>query len=255
MNNFLTSAISGYSVHLPAFEGPLDLLLHLIRQNEIDIYDIPIAKITDQYIEYMALMDALDLDLAGEFIVMAATLLEIKSKLLLPLDPKDESGDEPVDPRAELVERLIEYARFKEAADIFREHEDARKQVFVRGATELDYTDAAPPVVLKDITATDLLASLLKLLADVGAGEEDVTSIARRKITVRMKMSEIWRRVANRDQGVFFEELFEDENTRYAVVTTFLALLELLRLQKVGVRQSKAFDRIEIFRYNQPREL
>lgn len=251
--NFLASALSGYNIHLPVFEGPLDLLLHLIRQNELDIYDIPIAEVTEQYLQYIKLMEALDLDVAGEFLVMAATLIEIKSKMLLPQDPKEEASEEEgVDPRTELVERLIDYARFKEAAEIFKEREDLRKQIFIRGAQELDYSDAAPPVVLKDVTAADLLSALARMLADVGEGEEAVTSIKKRRLTVRMKMSEIWRKVANTGQGVLcFEELFVDERTRYAIVTTFLALLELLKMQRIRVRQSKAFDRIEIFEYNQ----
>lgn len=249
--NLTTSALSGYNIHLPVFEGPLDLLLHLIRQNELDIYDIPIAQVTDQYLEYIALMEALDLEVAGEFLVMAATLIEIKARMLLPPDPKSEDTEEGIDPRTELVERLIDYARFKEAAEIFRDRESEWRQVYVRGAAELDYSDAAPPVILKNITAADLLTALTRVLADVGEGQEEVTSIQRRKLTVRMKMSEIWRRIAKAEQGMLFEELFIDEHTRYAIVTTFLALLELLRLQKIMVRQNKAFDRIEIFQYNQ----
>jgi segregation and condensation protein A len=249
--SLLASALSGYNIHLPVFEGPLDLLLHLIRQNEVDVYDIPIAQVTDQYLEYLALMEALDLEVAGEFLVMAATLLEIKSRMLLPPDPKADNSEEGVDPRTALVERLIEYARFKEAASMFREREAEWRHVFVRGAAEFDYSEAAPPVVLKDITAGDLLIALTRILADVGEGEEEVTSIQRRKLTVRMKMSEIWRRISNSGQGVLFEDLFIDEQTRSAIVTTFLALLELLRLQRVMVRQNKAFDRIEIFQYNQ----
>jgi len=250
--SFLSSALSGYSIRLPVFEGPLDLLLHLIRQNEIDIYDIPIAQITDQYLAYIALMEALDLELAGEFLVMAATLLEIKSKMLLPPDPREESADdEEIDPRAELVERLIEYARFKEAAEILKEREAERRQVFVRGAAEFDFSEAAPPMVLKDITAADLLGALLRILAEVGEGEQEVTSIQRRKLTVRMKMKEIWGRVSQSAQGVLFDDLFDEDRTRIAVVTTLLAILELLRLQRIRVCQSKAFDRIQILPYNQ----
>ena len=121
---------SPYKVTLGVFEGPLDLLLHLIRSNEIDIYDIPIAKVTEQYLAYLSLMETLDLEIAGEWLVMAAALLEIKSRMLLPEDPKEEIDEEPCDPRVELVERLIEYEKFKGAAEIFREREAEQARVF-----------------------------------------------------------------------------------------------------------------------------
>lgn len=237
-----------YRIKLPIFEGPLDLLLHLIRENRIDIYDIPIARVTDQYLEYLSLMEALDLEIAGEFIVMAATLIEIKSKMLLPPSPMDEEeAEEGVDPRAELVERLIEYQKYKEAASMFREWEEDRRKQFVRGACEYD-TGYELPIMLDDVSSVDLLSALRRMLAEVGEGEEEVTSIQRRKITVRMKMSEIWRKIKDREKGVLFEELF-DAPTRYEIVMTFLAVLELLRLRRIKVRQRKAFGSIEIHRH------
>ena len=238
---------SPYQIKLPMFEGPMDLLLHLIRENRIDIYDIPIAEVTDQYLQYLALMEALDLNIAGEFIVMAATLIEIKSKLLLPPSESDlEDTEEGVDPRAELVERLLEYQKYKEAADIFRELEQDRQKTFVRGAAEYD-TGYELPMLLEDISSVDLLSALRRMLADVGEGEEEVTSIQRRKITVRMKMSEIWRKIKDSNgQAVAFDDLF-DAPSRYDVVITFLAMLELLRLRRVKVRQRKSFGSIEIY--------
>ena len=241
--NFVQTQDSPYKVTLGVFEGPLDLLLHLIRENEIDIYDIPIAKITEQYLAYLALMESLDLDVAGEWLVMAATLLEIKSRMLLPVELGEvETEEEKLDPRLELVERLIEYEKFKSAAEIFREREEQRSKIFGRGALELDF-DLKPSVVLENITATDLLNVLQRILSDVG--EEPVTSIQRRKMTVRIRMREIRRRIIEAGQLVF-EDLFDDANDRVEVVITFLALLELLKAQVVKVRQKKPFSAIYI---------
>ncbi|MCE5200626.1 MAG: segregation/condensation protein A [Armatimonadota bacterium] len=243
--NLTQTEESPYKVTLEIFQGPLDLLLHLIRENEIDIYDIPIAKVTEQYLAYLSLMESLDLEVAGEWLVMAATLVEIKSRMLLPEDPKnEESEEEKIDPRLELVERLIEYEKFKGAAELFREREEERARVFVRGATELNF-DLKPTLSLENITAADLLAVLQRILSDVGGGEE-VTSIQRRKITVRMRMREITRRLLEQSRQLTFQDLFDDVVNRIEVVITFLALLELLKSRTVKARQKKAFAPIEI---------
>jgi segregation and condensation protein A len=234
---------SPYTVTLGVFEGPLDLLLHLIRENEIDIYDIPIAKVTEQYLAYLSLMESLDLDVAGEWLVMAATLLEIKSRMLLPEDPQEQPDEEPVDPRLELVERLIEYEKFKGAAEIFREKEAERSRVFARGAVELEF-DLRPKFDLSNITAVDLLAALQKILLDTGE-DEPVTSIQRRKVSVRMRMREVWRKIETAGKLVF-DELFEGDRNRVEIVITFLALLELLKQHKVTVKQTRAFAPIQI---------
>lgn len=242
-----------YQIVLPMiFEGPLDLLLHLIRENRIDIYDIPIVEVTDQYIQYMSLMESLDLDVAGEFLVMAATLLEIKSRTLLPPDPTLEPDEEPVDPRAELVDRLIEYQRFKEAAEILREHESERAKVFPSGVRdfEIDYA----PFLLKDITTNDLLSALQRILADVGEGEEEVTTLTRKRINIRMRMSEIWRYVSNSEREILFEDLFEGQKCRTDVVITFLAILELLRLRRIEVEQGELFGSITLSKYTTDEE-
>lgn len=234
----------GYQIVLPAFEGPLDLLLHLIRENKLDIYDIPIADVTEQYLQYLALMESLDLEVAGEFLVMAASLIEIKSRMLLPPDPTADDDDEGMDPRTALVERLIEYQRYKEAAELFREWEGDRMKVFSGAArdVEIDY----PAFVLKDVAPDDLLEALRRVLSEVGEGEDEVTTLTRRRISVRMRMSEIWRRISAAGQGVLFDDLFELPRQRTDIVITFLAILELLRLQRVQVRQSDTFGRIEI---------
>jgi len=238
-----------YQISLPIFEGPLDLLLHLIRENRIDIYDIPIATITEQYLQYLALMEALDLEIAGEFIVMAATLIEIKSRTLLPPSITDQEEDEePIDPRAELVERLLEYEKYKQAASMFREWESERQMLFARG--EAEYTDAYDVAIpFDEITSFDLLGALRRILEEVGEGQEEVTSIQRRKITVRMRMSEIWRRVKDSGQAVLFEELFDGPRTRVEIIITFLAMLELLKLRRIKVKQPEPFGSIHIFRH------
>ncbi len=236
-----------YSIRLEIFEGPLDLLLHLIKQQQIDIYDIPIAQVADQYIEYLRLMERLDLEIAGEFIVMAATLMEIKSRMLLPPEPKEEDEEVLEDPRNELVEKLIEYQRYKEVAETFREWEAERQRVFKRG-TNGAVENYDFPLVLKDVKAVDLLDALRRLLADFGEASEVVTSIQKRRITVRLKMREVWRKVCSRPDGILFQNLFEGDRSVEEIVVTFLALLELLRLNKIGVRQQGLFDEIHIFK-------
>jgi len=235
---------SPYKVVLGVFEGPLDLLLHLIREHEIDIYDIPIAKVTEQYLAYLSLMEALDLEVAGEWLVMAATLIEIKSRMLLPEDPEAESEEEKIDPRLELVERLIEYEKFKGAAELFREREAEQARVFARSAVELDF-DLRPKFDLSNITAVDLLSALQRILLDTDE-EEPVTSIQRRKVSVRMRMREIWKKVSEAAGQLCFEDLFDEDVTRVDIVITFLALLELLKQRRVKVEQKRAFSPIHI---------
>ncbi|HUV04549.1 MAG TPA: segregation/condensation protein A [Armatimonadota bacterium] len=238
------AAQSGYTIKLPVFEGPLDLLLHLIREHKLDIYDIPIAEVTDQYLHYLSLMESLDLNIAGDFFVMAATLLEIKSRMLLPSPPAEED-EEAIDPRAELVERLLEYDRFKSAAESFHRLEDDRHEVFWRAANDLGDYDA--PVIPLSLQAMDLLHALQKMLEEVGEGEEEVTSVERQKITLRMKMSEVWRKIRSASaNGIGFLDLIGGPRTRFEIVMTFLALLELLRLGKIRIKQRTALGDILI---------
>jgi len=232
---------------LSIFEGPLDLLLHLIREQQIDIYDIPVAQITDQYMEYLTLMESLDLEVAGEFLVMAATLLEIKSRMLLsPEESASDEEEEGPDPRAELVERLLEYERYKMAAETFRQWEELRQRVFSRQAVEMEAIDFEPYLSLVPLTPEALVEALQKLLEEVGAGAEEVTTIQREKITLRMKMGEIWRKVLSSPQGMSFRELFSPYAARVEVIVAFLALLELLRLRKIRAFQPEPLGEITI---------
>jgi segregation and condensation protein A len=235
---------SGYTIKLPAFEGPLDLLLHLIRERKVDIYDIPIAEVTEQYISYLSLMESLDLNIAGEFFVMASTLLEIKSRMLLPIPPSEGDNEEGADPRAELIERLLEYERFKNASESLKEFEEERRKVFWRIADDLQNYDA--PVMPLNLEAMDLLFALQQMLADVGEGTEEVTSIERQKISLRMKMRQVWGRIKSVPDGIGFRELVDDPKSRIEIVMTFLAILELLRLGKIKACQKKALGEINI---------
>ncbi|MHB0912329.1 MAG: segregation and condensation protein A [Armatimonadota bacterium] len=238
------------TIKLPAFEGPLDLLLHLIREHKVDIYDIPIVEVTNQYLGYLALMESLDLNIAGEFFVMAATLLEIKSRLLLPTPPSEEQ-EEGDDPRAELVERLLEYERFKNAAESLRGLEDERRTIFWRISDDLEGYDA--PVVPLNLQAMDLIFALQQMLREVGPGEVEVTSIERQKISLRMKMSEIWSRIKS-ESKVTFRQLVTDPKSKMELVMTFLALLELLRLNRIKVGQTGPFSDILITAVEEPND-
>jgi segregation and condensation protein A len=225
------------AVHLRVFEGPLDLLLHLIREAKIDIYDIPIAEITAQYLETLALLEALDLSLAGEFLVMAATLMEIKSRMLLPrppaAPPDEEEGD---DPRSELVQRLLEYEQYKQLAERFRTLEEEGR---------LRFTRAAPPeegesVPLEELRPDDLIRALRRMLATFAEASPPIASLQRERINLRLRMRELWGRLQESDDPLSFRSLFGDgpRPSRLEVIVTFLALLELLRLGRIRVFQS-----------------
>lgn len=235
--------------HLPVFEGPLDLLLHLIREREIDIYDIPIADIAQQYLDYLALWESLDLAIAGEYLVMAATLLEIKSRLLLPAPPPVE-GEEEEDPRAELVQRLLEYQRYQGTVETLRGWEEFRRNLFFRGALE-NPDDYLLPTPEGEMSASALVAALRRVLASAGVDEAPVTAVVpRRRVSLRMKMAELLRKVrawsAHHPEGMGFENLFELPCYRYDVVLTFLALLELLRHGQIKATQKRPLDEILI---------
>jgi segregation and condensation protein A len=222
---------------VPAFEGPLDLLLHLVRANEVDIYDIPIAEITEQYLATLETMEAPDLTVAGEYVVMAATLIEIKSRMLLPQPAMDGPDEDAEDPRAELVARLLEYQQYRSLVDTFRSWEEARRQLFFRGPESAD--DYILPVPEGAANVVQLYQALHRLLEAAGVDEHPVTAVTpRRRLSLRLKMIEIAGRVgAAGPDGLAFDALFELPCPRYDIVLAFLALLELLRLGRVGVRQ------------------
>ncbi|MCC6731483.1 MAG: segregation/condensation protein A [Chthonomonadales bacterium] len=229
---------------LPVFEGPLDLLLHLIRKQRIDIYDIPIALIAEQYLQQLAMWEALDLAVAGEYVVMAATLIELKSRLLLPA-PTAAADEEEVDPRAELVERLLEYERYSGVVDVLRGREEARRGLFFRGALE-NAEDYTLSLAEGEADSGALLAALRRLLAEVQVDDATLTAVVpRRRISLRMKMAEMMRRLRGRERGMDFDSLLERPLRRQDIVLTFLALLELLRLGRVRA-ETPAADQIRI---------
>lgn len=229
---------------LPRFEGPLDLLLHLIKRDEMDIHDIPIAQITGQYLRYIELMRMLDLDVAGEFLVMAATLMRIKARMLLPVQQPGDDEDEG-DPREELVQRLIEYRQFKEAAEQLKEHEGQRRLLFERGIVPTE--DDAGPLPLAPATLFDLLDALNRVLARVP--QRTVYEVQTEVYDVEDKMSLIARTVAEEGELSFFV-LMSACRARMEIVVSFMALLELVKLGQVLVAQNDNFTDIRIL----PRE-
>lgn len=229
---------------LPTYEGPLDLLLQLIRENEVDICDIPIAEITRQYLERLAQWQAMDLVVAGDYLVMAATLLEIKSRMLLPQPPPPE-GEEADDPRAELVRRVLEYAMYAAAAEQFRSLEEHRARLFFRNAIE-EPDDYVLPVQAGDLTAWELAAFLQRVLAGAGVqSAEPVTAIVpQQKVSLRLKMAEILRRVRRSETGIRFHELLDDAVELMEVVMAFLAVLELARTGRIRIQQRRPFGEV-----------
>ena len=232
-------------VRLETFEGPLDLLLYLIKKNEIDIYDIPISVITQQYLEYLEMMKNLNLDVAGEFLLMAATLLHIKSKMLLPDTGEEEGEKEEEDPRAELVRRLLEYQRFKEAAQQLVKGPLLDREVFVRSF----FGDApagkeADEDVSGEVTLFDLLEVMKKVLEGLPA--EDFQEISVEHLNIKDKILHIMERLWE-TESLAFTELYTASTPRREIVVTFLALLELLRLRMIRIYQGETFGAIRIF--------
>jgi segregation and condensation protein A len=231
-------------IQLPVFEGPLDLLLYLIRRDRIDIHDIPIAPITRQYMEYLDLMRELNLDVAGEFMVMAATLIHIKSKMLVPVAPTEAEGEEPQDPREALVQRLLEFERYKAAAGVLHEKGQIRAATWTRPDTVLPAFDDAGEEMLEaglfDLISAfkELLDRRKTLLAHEVEGDGK---------SVEERMEELLALLCE-GQSVDFLELFESQRTKADMIVTFLALLELIRLKTVKVYQRGIFGPIRVFR-------
>ena len=232
-----------YRVKLEIFEGPLDLLLHLVKQNHLEIDSIPIAVITDQYLKYLELMQALDLEVAGEFIVMAATLMQIKSRMLLPPEQVPVQEEEEPDPAQELIERLKEYAKFKQAAELLSGMEKERFVQFIRPVSR----EGAPAEVEEYVEAS--LFDLLTAFSQFMAGEVSrdlIHEIIREEYTVEQSIGRL--RSLIREQGkASVTELFGKAGSKPEVVALFLGLLELIRLKEISIRQNQLFGDIWIF--------
>lgn len=231
-----------YQVRLEVFEGPLDLLLYLIKKNEINIFDIPIAQITEQYLEYLELMEMLDLGISGDFLVMAATLMHIKSKMLLPPEEKPLEEEEE-DPRTELVKRLLEYARFKEAALSLRKRELSRKDEFVR-KQERQFIDSEGNVYF-EASLFDLITAFSKAVGHIS--RETFQQIIRDEFTVEEKIHELLHLLMIREV-IYFREILEKAKSKMEIIALFLAILELIRLKEIIARQKELFGEIEIVR-------
>jgi len=240
-----------YRVQLDLFEGPLDLLLYLIKKNELDITDIPIADVTEQYLQYIKMMKDLNLDIASEYLVMAATLTQIKSRMLLPTPEEEEAEEE--DPRAELIRQLLEYQKYKEAADTLLSREILGRDTFVRSRQEEAVVEPEGPGVEASLfDLLDAFRSVMKKATDTGAGEEvfSLEEISQYRISLAQRMDEILLLLGKAvekypvEQGIPFEDLFEGEMTRAFIVVTFLSLLELIRQKLVRIFQLELFGRI-----------
>ena len=226
--------LAEYRVRLDAFEGPLDLLLHLVKTNEVDIYHLPIAVITDQYLEYLGMFEELDLDIAGEYLVMAATLMYLKSRLLLPMDEEDIGDDEEGDPAADLVRQLAEYQRYREVADELRDRVMLGRDVFRRSPSAPD----APPDEEPEFRPTDLgslLEALRRVLRTAAgrrphdiAGEEFRVADCARILVDKLRAG----------GRVEFAELFNESSSRGFIIATFVGLLELIKLAVIDVEQT-----------------
>lgn len=236
-----------YQVQLPIFSGPLDLLLHLIERAEIDIYDIPIALITEQFLSYLRTIEILDLEMAGEFLLMAATLMQIKAKMLLPRpveeeEPTDEGEEE--DPRRELVDRLLAYRQVKEAAAYLRAYEEESRRRYPRGI-ELPVDEMPPVALAPGLTVWDLLAAFRAVLAQLTEGEAEIVVPQEEQITVKEAMGELLGRLKE-EEILDFDQAFRPRRSRRGLVVLFIALLELIRLGYVMVFQEKIFGRIAV---------
>ena len=228
-----------YRVQLEVFSGPLDLLLYLIRQEEVDIYDIPIARITKQYLRYIEMMKTLNLEVAGEFILMAATLIRIKTRLLL---PQDENDNEEPDPREELIMALIEYKKYKEAGEILRTRAESEERIFVPPAA----VEKIPGRV--DLEPATSLYDLIVAFRDVisTVHKEVIHEVKPEEASIEDRMSFVLEYLRCREYATF-RELFADIPRRMVAIVTFVALLELARQQRIRLYQAVAFSEVRVY--------
>lgn len=241
------AASADFRLRLPAFEGPLDLLLHLIREHRLDIFDIPIAFILDEYLAYLARMRTLNLDVASEFLVMAATLAHIKSRMLLPRDevPPEEAEEESGDPRTELVRRLLEYQKYKAAAEDLARQDLLGRTVFTRGVRMPEVPLEEGELGLREISVLRLVEAFAKVLERLTPEKQHEVRLER--LSIGDAIDRISRFLAERE-SIDFWELFEGETERHRVIATFLGLLEMVRLRLVRVLQKSTDDSIVILR-------
>ena len=242
------SILEDYPVRLLNFEGPLDLLLHLIKKNEMNVYDIRISTVTQQYLEYLDLMQEMNLEVAGEFLVMAATLIHIKSRMLLPRpDPTQEDPEE--DPRDALVRRLVEHQRFKAAAELLHEKEIQRSAMWTRADGPVAQVVGEAPEPEIEVDLFSLMAAFRQVLERARARPRVL--LPPEQIPIETRIEQLLSRLSETD-ACGFEDLFADVQTRAGMIVTFLALLEMIRLKLVRVFQQSNFGAIRVYKRARP---
>jgi len=250
MEQEFESILEAYPVRLTNFEGPLDLLLHLIKTNEVNIYDIPIALITSQYIDYIDLMRDMNLDMAGEFLVMAATLIHIKSRMLLPRpDPAQEDPEE--DPRDVLMRRLLEHQKFKAAAELLHERETLRSAQWTRPDGPIAEIAGEPPEPEIEVDLFSLISAFRAVVERAKARPK--LYLPSEQIPIEDRIEQLMMRLSE-TEACGFEDLFEDVQTKAGLVVTFLALLEMIRLKLIRVFQSGVVGPIRVYKRARPAE-
>jgi segregation and condensation protein A len=233
-----------YKIRLEVFEGPLDLLLYLVKKDHLNIYDIPIAKVTEQYLQYLDFMKFLDLNIAGEFLVMAATLMQIKSKMLLPAEEAGNAEEED-DPRAELVKRLLEYEKFKEIAEDLRQRELEQREVFKRPKVEIDKEELGANEVYFEASIFDLINAFSKALEEIPRNV--FYEVIKDEFTVEEKVHDILHLLLV-TESVVLSSLFGKAKNKLEIIVVFLAILELIRMKEILALQKGLFEEIQISR-------
>ncbi|MCK8825723.1 segregation and condensation protein A [Fuchsiella alkaliacetigena] len=249
-----------YEVKIDSFEGPIPLLLHLIKEDEMEIYDISIAEITAQYLDYISAMQELDLEIASEFLVMAARLIQIKSTMLLPEEKSQEEDEEEVDPRQQLINRLLEYKKYKQLAQRLKKYEEVQRKKYTKNLESiLKEVDTEAPEVnpLEEVK----LEQFVQLFEEVISAKEErskaqqeqeakternLQRLRKKEISIQEKMTDLEQKLTQENK-LGFKELLAEEDSRLEIVVSFMALLELMRLRKVVVKQSQTFANIQIY--------
>ena len=245
LDTHFESILPDYPVRLANFEGPLDLLIHLIKKHEVDVYDIPIALISQQYIDYLDLMREINLDVAGEFLVMAATLIHIKSRMLVPRVEAGIETDEPEDPRDALVQRLLEHQRFKAAAEMLHECETVRSAQWTRPDERLAELAGAPFERELEVDLFSLLQAFQAVLARA-RDRQPAIRLPADVVSIDVRMQEMLARL-KKSSSCGFDELFADLSSRQEIIVTFLATLELIRTKLIRVLQARVCGPIRIY--------
>jgi len=239
------STVEAYPIRLENFEGPLDLLLHLIRQHQVNVYDIPIATITQQYLEYLEVMQELNLDIAGDFLVMAATLIHIKSRLLLPRPAPEQTTEDEEDPRDALIRRLVAHQQFKAAAEMLHERETVRSAQWTRAEGRLAEIAGEAPEPELEVDLFSLMSAFKAVLNR--AKQRPQVVLPGEFLSIEARIEQLLSRLST-TEACGFAELFDDVATRAELVVTFLALLEMIRLKVIRVYQTGPFGDIRIYR-------